>query len=545
MLSGERYRRIRLPFGLLLVCGGLLADDRSDAVERLLQPFHTDSAPGCAVGVLQNSQFLYRSAFGIADLNAQAPITTATPFHVASISKQFTAASLFFLVDSGKVRLEDSVRRFVPELPPVTQDVTVADLLHHTSGLRDILPLLEAAGRPPQILDIAGDLKLLGAQSGLNFTPGTDYEYVNSDYLLLGVIVERVSGMPLADFAEKHLFGPLGMTHTAFPGGAKHLTGAALGYSAHGSQFRHSIPPLVAGDGGLQSSIEDLARWDENFYTQTVGGRRLIEFLEDPGHLRTGEPVRYAAGLAVGKFRGLPAIGHDGILPGSRSDLVRFPMQHLTVVCLCNRGDAEASSLSRQIAAVYLQGKMKHRLRPADFEYATSGLPDLAGVWESKQGWILRAWSTIDGLSIASPQGWWELTPLNRNELFAEAGGGRVILSRLAPDRIRLERNGGIPVIYERLPVAMPPASELEALTGEYHSPDADSTWSFTTEGGRLVASINGNWRIPLDAAGPDRFAGGPWSLHFQHDTEGRVKGVELHRARLWNLWFERVDHGN
>lgn len=523
----------------------MLADDRSDAVERLLQPLRTDDAPGCAVGVIQNSQFVYRSAFGLADLATQAPITTATPFHVASISKQFTAAALFFLVDAGRVRLEDGVRRFVPELPAMAQDVTVADLLHHISGLRDIFPLLEAAGRPPQILDIAGNLKLLGAQSSLNFAPGTDYEYVNSDYLLLGLIVERVSGMNLSDFAEKFIFGPLGMTHSAFPGGAKHLAGGALGYSARGSQFHHSIPPLVAGDGGLQSSVEDLARWDDNFYSQTVGGKRLIDFLNEPGRLRSGEPVRYAAGLAIGKFRGLPAIGHDGILPGSRSDLVRFPLQHLTVVCLCNRGDAEASSLSRQIAAIYLQGKLKHRLHQADFDYATSGFPELAGVWESKQGWILRAWSAIDGLSVASPQSWYELAPLNRNQLFAEASGWRVILTRLTPDRIRLERNGGVPVIYDRLPIAMPPPAELESLAGEYHSADADATWNFATEGGRLVASINGNWRIPLDAAGPDRFAGGPWSLHFQHDADGHVRGVELHRARLWNLWFDRVERGN
>jgi CubicO group peptidase (beta-lactamase class C family) len=545
MLLGGRYRRIRLPFALLLVCGALLADDRSEAVDRLLKPFRSDSAPGCAVGVVQNSQFVYRSAFGVTNLDANSPITTATPFHVASISKQFTAAALFFLLDAGKVRLEDSVRRFVPELPPLVQDVTIADLLHHTSGLRDVFPLLEAAGHPPQILDIAGNLKLLAAQSALNFAPGTDYEYVNSDYLLLGLIVERVSGMTLADFAEEHIFGPLGMNHSAFPGGVRQLTGTAYGYSRRGSQFHHSIPPLVAGDGGLQSSVEDLARWDENFYTQTVGGRRLIDFLEEPGHLRSGESVRYAAGLAVGKFRGLPAIGHDGILPGSRSDLVRFPMQHLTVICLCNRGDAEASSLSRMIAAIYLQGKLKHRLHQADIEYPASGFPELAGVWESKQGWILRAWSTIDGLSVTSPQGAYEMAPLNRNQMFDEAVGWRAILTRLTPDRIRLERNGGIPVIYDRLPTMTPKAAYLEAFVGDYRANDVDATWSFSAESGRLIASINGNWRIPLDAAGPDRFAGGPWSLHFQYDAEGHVRGVELHRARLWNLWFDRVDRGN
>jgi CubicO group peptidase (beta-lactamase class C family) len=545
MLLGGRYRRVRLPFALLLVAGALAADDRSEAVDRLLKPFRTDSAPGCAVGVIQNNQFVYRSSFGVTNMEAPAPITTATPFHVASISKQFTAAALFFLYDAGKVRLEDSVRRYVPELPALVQDVTIADLLHHTSGLRDILPLLEAAGRPPQILDIASNLRLLAAQSALNFTPGTDYEYVNTDYLLLGLIVERVSGESLADFAENRIFGPLGMKHTAFPGGARQLSGTAQGYSSRGAQFHHSIPPLEAGDGGLQSSVEDLARWDENFYTGAVGGRRLIDFLEEPGRLRSGEPVRYGAGLALAKFRGLPAIGHDGVLPGSRSDLVRFPMQHLTVISLCNRGDAEASSLSRAIAAVYLQGKLNHHLHAADVDYPTSDFTQLAGVWESKQGWILRAWSTIEGLSITSPQGWYQMSPLNRNQMFDEAVGWRAILTRLSPDRIRLERNGGIPVIYERLPSITPKSSDLDAFAGEYRSSDVDATWNFTAESGRLIASINGNWRISLDAAGPDRFAGGPWSLRFRYDAEGHVKGVELHRARLWNLWFDRLDRGN
>jgi CubicO group peptidase (beta-lactamase class C family) len=545
MLQGGRYRRIRLPVVFLLVCGTAIADDRSDAVDRLLAPFHAANAPGCAVGVIQNGQFVYRAAFGAADLDRETPITTATPFHVASISKQFTAAALFFLLDAGKVRLDDSVRRFVPELPLLTEDITVADLLHHTSGLRDILPLLEAAGQPPQILDIAGDLKLLAAQSALNFAPGTDYEYVNSDYLLLGLIVERVSGMTLTDFAEKYLFRPLAMTHSAFPGGATELTGAALDYSWRGGQFRHAIAPLVAGDGGLASSVEDLARWDDNFYSQHVGGKGMIDFLEEPGRLRSGMPVRYAAGLALGRFRGLPAIGHDGVLPGSRSDVVRFPLQHLTVICLCNRGDTDSSSVSREIAAVYLQGKLKHRLQSADVDYATSGFPDLAGVWESKQGWILRAWNAVDGLSLSSPQGWYKMVPLNRHALFAEAGGWRAVLSRLSPDRIELERNGGVPVIYDRLPYFPLRPGELDSLAGEYHSADADATWNITAEKGRLFVSVNGDWRIPLDAVGQDRFAGGPWSLHFRYDAEGRVKGVELHRSRLWDLWFDRVDWAN
>ena len=529
-------------FGLLVVCGALLADDRSDAVDKLLAPFQSQDAPGCAVGVLQNGQFVYRRAFGMADIEEHTPITPATAFHVASISKQFTAAALFFLLEKGKVRLDDSVRRYVPELPSFAQDMTVADLLHHTSGLRDIFPLLEVAGRTSQILDIAGNLRLLAAQSALNFAPGTDYEYANSDYLLLGLIVERVSGMTLADFTQKHIFRPLAMQQSTFPGGVPQLADVALSYSARGGQFRRSIPPLVAGDGGLETSVDDLALWDGNFYNPTVGGRGMIDFLADPGRLRSGVPIHYASGLMLGKFRGVPSIGHDGVMPGSRADLVRFPSQHLTVMCLCNRGDADSSSLSWGIAAIYLQGKLKPPLPVADFPYPTSGFPELAGVWESKQGWILRAWSAVDSLSIASPEGSYELVPLNHNQMFDEGRGWRVILTRLAPDRIRLDRNGGVPAIYDRLSSAMPKPADLAALAGDYHSTDADATWHLAAETGRLFASINGGWKMPLDAAGPDRFAGGPWSLHFVRDADGHVKGVELHRSRLWNLWFDRVN---
>jgi len=540
---GGGYGRIRLPFAFLLVIGALAADDRTEAVDRLLAPFRSNDAPGCAVGVVQNGEFVYRTAFGLADLETRAPITTATPFHVASISKQFTAAALFFLLERGDVALDSSVRRYIPELPAVDEDITVADLIHHTSGLRDIFPLLETAGRPPQILDIAGSLKVLTFQNGLNFSPGTDYEYANSDYLLLGLIVERVSGVSLADYTEGHLFGPLHMAHSAFPGSAR-APAAAIDYSPRGPQFRASIPPLVAGDGGLVSSLEDLALWDENFYTAAVGGRRMIDFLQEPGRLRSGMPVRYAGGLVLGKFRGVPAIGHDGVMPGARSDLVRFPFQHTTVICLCNRGGAESESLSRNIASIYLQGKLKRRLQPADIDYATSGFPDLAGVWESKQGWILRAWSALDRLSVASPQGWFELAPLNHNELFSDSGGWRIVLTRLSSDRIRLDRNGEPPVFYDRLPSAPPRPGGFGYLAGEYHSADADATWQITADRGRIFATI-GNWQIPLYPAGPDRFAGGPWSLHFAFDPDGRVKGIELHRSRLWNLWFDRVAPSN
>jgi len=521
----------------------LFADPRSEAVDRLLAPLHSANAPGCAVGVIQNGQFLYKTAFGLADLEQGTPITTATAFNVASMSKQFTAAALYFLLESGQVRLADPVRRFIPELPGYADDMTVGDLLHHTSGLRDIAPLLEISGRLGELLDVPGNLKLLASQSALNFPPGTDYEYTNSDYLLLGLIVERVSGVPLASFAEERIFRPLEMMSSQFRGRIDMLKDRATGYGERGGLFRRiGSPLLLAGDGGLYTSLEDLLEWDQNFYSGKLGGKSFVDFMETGGRLRSGEPIHYASGLLLGHYRGLPTVSHDGWAPGYRSEMIRFPTQHLSVACLCNRGDADASELARAIAGVYLSGKLKHPLHPANLDYVTSIFPELGGTWESKQGWIIRTWSGVDGLSVELPEGEYRLVPLNHHQMFADTGGFRLILTALSHDRVKLAWDGWPPIVYDRLNPVMPGNEELAALAGEYRSADADARFRvFLSEQGRVTISTGAGWRIRLEAVGSDRFVFGPWSLRFNRAAGGRVEGLELHRARLWNLWFQRT----
>jgi len=532
----------------LLVAGGvllsaLMADPRSEAVDRLLAPLQGAHAPGCAVGVMQNGQFVYKSAFGLADLEQDTPITAATAFNVASISKQFTAAALYFLVEAGQVRLTDPVRRFVPELPSYADEMTVADLLHHTSGLRDVTPLLEVSGRLGQPQDVAGSLKLLASQSALNFAPGTDYEYTNSDYLLLGLIVERLSGTSLASFADQRIFRPLEMANSQFRENADRLKDRAAGYGARGGQFhRVGFRLLGTGDGGLYTSLDDLLLWDQNFYSGKLGGRALVDFMEAQGRLRSGEPVPYAAGLQIGRYRGLRTVSHDGWLPGFRSEMVRFPSQHLSVASLCNRGDAEAEDLAREIARIYLWGKLRHSPHAANLDYTSSVFPELGGLWESRQGWLIRTFSGVDGLSVELPEGEYKLVPLNHQQMFADTGGFRLILTAISRDRLKLAWEGWPPVTYDRVEPVAPRRDELAALVGEYRSEDADARYKvFLSEQGRLtIATGQGGW-IRLEPAGVDRFMFGPWSLRFERGADGRVHGLGLHRARLWNLWFERT----
>jgi CubicO group peptidase (beta-lactamase class C family) len=518
----------------LLSC--LAADDRSDAVESLLAPLKLKDGPGCAVTVVQKGKLLYSSAFGFADPGSRTPITTATPFNVASMSKQFTAAALYFLIESGKVRLSESVRRFIPELPAYADAVTVADLLHHTSGLRDGHPLLEVAARLNDILDGPANLRLLQIQSALNFTPGTDYEYTNSDYFLVGLIVQRVSRETFAAYAAERIFRPLGMNHSAFRSGPP-------GYMVDGDRVRKAPPPpLTEGDGGLYTTLDDLRLWEENLYTGRVGGSNFIRFMETSGRLRSGRLVGYAAGLAVDRYRGTRVVSHDGLLPGYRSDFAQFPSHRLSTTILCNRGDVDAPSMNRRIATVYLAGHLKARKAAEDLEYATTDFPYLDGVWESKQGWILRAWSGVEGLTVEAAEDKHKLLPLNRRQLYADDGGFRLTLTMLSRRLMTLQWDGGLPVTYEKLDPVAQHANELAELTGAYRSPDAGTLWNLVFERGSLLITNSAGWKLPLESVGSDRFIVGPWSLHFLRDSAGRPTGIALHRARLWDLRFEKLN---
>ena len=522
----------------------LAADERTEAADELFAPFHSPQGPGCAAGVIHEGRFVYTNSFGFADLDRRASITGSTAFQVASMSKQFTAAALFLLIQEGKLKLEDPVRRFLPELPAYAGAIRVADLLHHTSGLRDIGPLLEVSSpaRAPDPLDVTASLKLLASQSALNFPPGTDYEYTNSDYLLLGVIIERVSGMPLAEFAGKRIFEPLGMRNSAFQSRAARLANRAAGYFTRGSQARR-VPAtwLAGGDGGLYTSLEDLLRWDQAFYTGSLGGEEFRDFMQTRGRLSSGQGIQYASGLVIGRYRGLRIVSHAGRVPGARSEMLRFPRQQLTAICLCNRSDADSSSLARELAAIYLAGKLRPLPQPADIDFPSSSFPELAGIWESKQGWIARAWSSPDSLSLETAEGRYHLAPLNRRQMFDFNGSSGLVLTRISNDQFTLQWDGGLPIPYSRLQATPPPRSELFGFEGDYRSSDVAARYHLAVDDGRLQLTTASGWHLILDAVGADRFLLGPWSLHFVRQPDGAVSGLEVHQARVWNLLFEKV----
>ncbi len=361
--------------------GAQMAPAESPArwVDSIFAPYATGRTPGCAVGVSRHGDLDLAKGYGIADLSTGARITPSTPFYIASLSKQFTAMSIVLLAEAGKLSLDDSVRRWVPELPAFGAPITLRELLHHTSGLRDYFTLLAVSGWPSDgPLTQQQFLDLMHRQKSLNFQPGDEFLYSNSGYVLLAIVVQRASGESLRDFAARHIFAPLGMTHTEFRDDHREvIAGMAAGYQPAGATFRVSEPEFdVVGDGGAYSTVEDLAKWNDNFNTATVGGKAGIAMMLEPGTLNDGQTIPYALALSIGRQAGLTSYSHAGAYGGYRSSMLRIPDAELSVVTLCNTSTAPAT-LAEQVADVFL----------GTAEAAPAiAVPDLTSTWLAGTG---------------------------------------------------------------------------------------------------------------------------------------------------------------
>jgi len=339
-------------------------DKATAAVDEVFADFTKAGSPGCAVAVYRNGRVSYSRGYGLANIEEDVPITSESVFDIGSTSKQYTAASILLLEKQGKLSVNDDVRKYIPELPDYGPKITILHLLNHTSGLRDYLTLMDLAGINTDSVTTDEDaLQIITRQKALNFAPGSDWLYSNTGFFLLSIIVKRVSGKTLREFAAENIFTPLGMSHTQYRDDHTALIpDRAMAYDPKEKKdgFKLDVSYFEqTGDGAVHTSVEDLIKWDENFYSGQVGGRDFLAELQEPGKLNSGKVLDYAKGLRIADYRGLHTVSHGGSWGGYRAELLRFPEQHFSVACLCNRGDANPTRRAHQVADIYLGSMMK------------------------------------------------------------------------------------------------------------------------------------------------------------------------------------------
>jgi CubicO group peptidase (beta-lactamase class C family) len=370
---------MRTRIACLMVLGGLTAAagsataqpfPRNPRVDRIFAEWDKPDSPGCALGVVQNGRFIYQRGYGMANLDYDIPNAPDLVYYVGSVSKQFTAAAIALLVLEGKVSLDDDIRKYFPEMPDYGTPITVRHLVHHTSGIRDVYGIMGIAGlRMEDVFADSEAVALIARQKALNFKPGEQHLYSNSGYFLMAQLVRRVTGTSLREFADERIFKPLGMTRTHFhddPGHVMKKRAMSYDRDANG-QYRIAYMQNFdkIGAGGLYTTMDDLRKWDENYYTHTVGGDAFQKLVHTRGVLSSGDTIPYAFGNFVSTHRGLRTVEHSGGLMGYRAHIYRFPDQHFSVLETCNLGSIDTGVLAESVAEVYLGSKMGPKPPPA------------------------------------------------------------------------------------------------------------------------------------------------------------------------------------
>lgn len=329
----------------------MTADDVR-AVDSLLVSYNRPDAPGASVVVIRDGKVVVRRAYGMADLERHITATPETDYRLASVSKQFTAMAVMLLAKDGKLRYEQPVRDFLPELPAATQAVTIRHLLNHTSGFIDYEDLIPES-RTAQ-LDDQDVLTMLASKDSLYVPAGTEYRYSNSGYVLLGIIAARVSGMSFPEFLTTRIFKPLGMTASvAHIEGSDTVPHRAYGYSPRGGSFvqtDQSVTSATLGDGGIYTNVDDMARWDQALYRTALVDGPALELATTPPQLPVGATTEYGFGWFVDSYRGEKRWRHTGETSGFRNAIHRYPRRRLTIVILTNRSSGEPGAIAERIA---------------------------------------------------------------------------------------------------------------------------------------------------------------------------------------------------
>lgn len=340
-------------------------------IDKIFEEWNRNDSPGMALAVRHNGKMVYRGCYGMADLDHGIPNQSDTVFHAASLTKQFTALAIMMLINypnlaSMPITLNTDVNTsaLIPELAGITkadgthQPITIGQLLHHTSGIRDQWVLATMAGwRLSDDVVTRDDVmkRFVRLSKSLNFDPGTRYSYSNTNYTIAAEIVKKVSGLSLADFCKRHIFQPLGMTKTRIiETHGEIVKNRAFGYRTLGTGWEVRMPNYdLTGATNLQTTVEDLMRWDANFDTMAVGGAAALTAMQTPG---LGD---YGLGLFIEHQDGFNIVEHNGRDAGYRSHLIRFPDEKLSIALLCNVAlpDDEAHqtrTLVRKVASLYL-----------------------------------------------------------------------------------------------------------------------------------------------------------------------------------------------
>ncbi|WP_293346025.1 serine hydrolase domain-containing protein [Phenylobacterium sp.] len=519
-------------------------------LDRLFTAFAKDG-PGLSVAVSQGGKTTYSRAFGAADIEHGDPATPQTRFHAASISKEFTALAIAMLAAEGKVDLDADIRRYLPYVPDFGATITVLDLLHHTSGLRDQWSLFTLSGNDGQGMRRQGVvLEMVRRQTALNFAPGTQFSYSNTGYTLLAEIVKATSGRTLREFTTERIFQPLGMERTFFYDNARELVPGRASSYAPGQGGAPELARLnfeTVGATSLLTTAEDLAIWGRELMNPKILDPKIIARMKVPGRLKDDTPINYGLGLLIGEDAGHRSIGHGGSDAGFRSAFLTFPDDD-TVVALVASGQAPANDLAVGAADLALNSRTsvaRPIVTPAP-AVLTALAGDYVNDWRTGMRLELRDGALVRH-AFDAPEAKAVFRANDRFDFGAAGTSYRVIYgpNRQVAGLEETTRWGGHGLVHRRATIEAPSPTELAALAGSYRSEELDLTYELRVRDGRLAMnSLRHPDPVVFLPSAKDMFDSSFARLKVRRDPSGRPVAILLDASggRILNLALARLE---
>jgi len=539
------------------------------SADSLFAEWNKPGSPGAAVGVVHGGKLIYAKGFGEADIETGAPITPQTIFHVASLSKQFSAYAIVLLAQDGKLALDDDIRKYIPEVPDFGKTITIRHLIHHTSGLRDQWNLLAMAGwRLDDVITKEQIFNLLKRQQALNFEPGAEFSYCNTGYTLLAEVVARVGKQPFGEWMQQRLFKPLGMNNTLFYEDHERIVkGRAYSFykapQGDKNPFKKSVLSYAnAGATSLFTTVTDLANWIANFRTPVVGNAATMKQMLERGRLTKGDSIPYAFALSHGTYRGLTYYDHSGADAGFQSFLCYFPQQDYGFIVLSNQAELSAPQKAFDLAALYLGSSLNKPEAPAVASLSQSSQKDkvvypidstlfdrqFAGSYEliDYPGMIMTYQRKGKRyLAQVTAQGELEIFPSSDTTFFYKAVNAGVVFHRPKTGQAisaTHQQNGNYRL--RRVMPYVPSAQDKQQLVGSYFSPELETIYTVKLQKDTLKLVHIHHGETPLVLSKVNQLRTSWWfapDMTVVRDPANQITGLRMSSGRVRNVWFKRL----
>ncbi|WP_431210491.1 serine hydrolase domain-containing protein [Puia sp. P3] len=553
----------RLLLPLIAICATLHSSTAqsvppqiTDRIDSLFNQWNNTSGPGCAIGVVRNDSLIFSKGYGMANLEYGVAITPQTIFHMASVSKQFTAWSILLLERQGKLSLDDDIRKYLNWFPDLKEKITISNLMNHTSGIRDQWELLAIAGtRLDDVITQDQIIKILAKQKALNFKPGTDWSYSNSNFTLLAEIVRSVSGQTLRQFSDSAIFRRLGMKNTHFHDDYTEIV-PNRSYSYFMPQKDHYVNAVLSystvGATSLFTNIDDMSKWIINFYDHTIGDNKEVQELTEPVLVNGSKVRNYAKGIVADSIYGQLRYQHGGGDAGYQTFVSVFPARKMGFIVFSNLGGFNAQRINDQLAALFIKdekGTPKNKSSRRDSAQAV--LTDTGNLLNYTGNYIAD-----DGTRFAfviKDHKFYAITPDHKYHLLIAAGTDTSkVFTDTTSSFIFSGGNTGHPITEESWPVgnhlhwekydtAAKTDRQLTAYTGTYYCPELDCSYRISLKDHRLLLSNAKYNDSPLTLSGSDHLISDFWwmnHLHITRNAKDQITGFELNGNRVMHLQF-------